>query len=539
MEQLEKKELKSFVDTLEFLYELVVDESDHDFPRDNPEVKRFIETYSLSEGSALSLAMLMHSYPNSLSRHAINTVIEAIGEDPFFVIARLKRERFIVYDSGMRIDCILAQAAYEAFCEEKPFGSNVIDDCVKELTSCSVSKIFNEKWLVAFYNAMEKSGNEHLRKATSALKIDRKPKDIQLAFWVIAHYFAKYFTTPLKSGEVEELLSGVTYGEEELISGLKELVKDGIVVTLPKEEEESEGDKYLLAHKVAGMLFHGHDELIKYDELAKFGTIIKASAISKKKLFFSSESKDAFENLRKVLSHKGFIRACRILKSQNRNQAIHCLFWGGPGTGKTESVKQIARESGRDIVLFDVSKVTSSAWGATEKCYRGIFRAYSYVSEISTRVPILLMNEADAVLSRRITSIDRAIDKAENAVSNILLQEFEDMSGILLATTNLITNLDDAFDRRFLFKIHLENPDAEARASIWRSVIPSLSEEEAIILAEKFEMSGAQINNVATKRQLAELYYDGDRGVEYIEKLCQNELASDKGNNTCRKKIGF
>ena len=87
MEQLEKKELKSFVDTLEFLYELVVDESDHDFPRDNPEVKRFIETYSLSEGSALSLAMLMHSYPNSLSRHAINTVIEAIGEDPFFVIA--------------------------------------------------------------------------------------------------------------------------------------------------------------------------------------------------------------------------------------------------------------------------------------------------------------------------------------------------------------------------------------------------------------------------------------------------------------------
>ena len=90
----------------------------------------------------------------------------------------------------------------------------------------------------------------------------------------------------------------------------------------------------------------------------------------------------------------------------------------------------------------------------------------------------------------------------------------------------------------------LPKEDIDERVSFFEEAIDDrmadgLSEEEAIILAEKFEMSGAQINNVATKRQLAELYYDGDRGVEYIEKLCQNELASDKGNNTCRKKIGF
>ena len=217
--------------------------------------------------------------------------------------------------------------------------------------------------------------------------------------------------------------------------------------------------------------------------------------------------------------------------------AIQSLLWGAPGTGKTEIVKQIARESGRDIILFDVSKVTASAWGAAEKFYRAVFRAYNYMAEISQEVPILLLNEADTILSRRLSNLDRAIDKSENAISNILLQEFEDMSGILLATTNLVGNIDEAFDRRFLFKTPFQKPDAEARYHIWLSVIPDLSEDEAVKLAADYEMSGAQISNVATKRNLAELYYDGDRGLSYIEDLCRKEISIEK--NAKRPRIGF
>ncbi len=113
------------------------------------------------------------------------------------------------------------------------------------------------------------------------------------------------------------------------------------------------------------------------------------------------------------------------------------------------------------------------------------------------------------------------------------------MSGILLATTNLIDNLDEAFDRRFLFKTRMPKPDARARFHIWHSAIPTLTEDEARILAGQFEMSGAQIANVVAKRGLAELYYDGDRGLPFIAKLCSDELTTESRNGSHRPKIGF
>lgn len=157
---------------------------------------------------------------------------------------------------------------------------------------------------------------------------------------------------------------------------------------------------------------------------------------------------------------------------------------------------------------------------------------------ISRIEPILLLNECDQCLSRRLTNIERAIDKSENIVSNILLQAFEDMSGILLATTNLASNIDEAFDRRFLFKTNLVKPDCAARQSIWKNNIPELSDDEALELASKYEMTGAQINNVATKRDLAELYYEGDRGLDYITRLCREELHEPTKGKRARP-VGF
>ena len=158
---------------------------------------------------------------------------------------------------------------------------------------------------------------------------------------------------------------------------------------------------------------------------------------------------------------------------------------------------------------------------------------------ISDNVPILLLNEADDILSKRLVHVERAIDKSENTVANILLEEIENLNGILLATTNLIDNIDSAFERRFLFKTRLIKPDASARAKIWKSSIPELSDEEARKLADTFEMSGAQIDNVVVKRDLAELYFDGDRGYDYIVKLCEKELSTENGSKSFRPRIGF
>ena len=181
----------------------------------------------------------------------------------------------------------------------------------------------------------------------------------------------------------------------------------------------------------------------------------------------------------------------------------------------------------------------SSNWGASEKLHREVFRAYRYLAAVCSKVPIMLLNEADSVLSKRLTSIERAIDKSENIISNIILEELECIEGIVIATTNLIDNLDSAFERRFLFKTLLSDPDEPARVRIWKSYLPELSDAEASALASEYVMTGAQISNVVTKRDLAELYYDGDRGYEYISDLCRKELIMGKFSTTRYKRIGF
>ena len=532
---------QSILQTFSDIYNLVADEMVHDFPSEDLGTLRIKGMYSLSDSEIVMVSYLLHSYPESVFRGELMSSIEKMGDSPRFVLKGLIEKHIaqISPESSFFSSARLTDIAYSALKNEEPIRNIVIEDCLETLKNCSLADIFSRQWLDEFNRAFSLPGNRQFREAVKLLELTSMTRDMQLAFWVITRHFTHCFLSPLAFRSGEDLLDDINYSQEELKLNLSLLVKEGLVQTLPVEplEDTKDTDRFVLAPKAVGLLFHGHEELIRYDEITRYANVVKTKDIVEKELFFSPETLEDIEHLRRMISKDGFERACRILKRQKRNPAIQSLLWGPPGTGKTEIVKQIARESGRDIILFDVSKVTASAWGAAEKFYRAVFRAYNYMAEISQEVPILLLNEADTILSRRLSNLDRAIDKSENAISNILLQEFEDMSGILLATTNLVGNMDEAFDRRFLFKTPFQKPDAEARYHIWLSVIPDLSEDEAVKLAADYEMSGAQISNVATKRNLAELYYDGDRGLSYIEDLCRKEISIEK--NAKRPRIGF
>ena len=96
-------------------------------------------------------------------------------------------------------------------------------------------------------------------------------------------------------------------------------------------------------------------------------------------------------------------------------------------------------------------------------------------------------------LGKRMEGVERAVDGMENSIQNIILQEIENMEGILIATTNIAGNLDKAFERRFLYKIEFEIPDIHAKSAIWKSIIPELKDDEADILAVSYDFSGGQI----------------------------------------------
>lgn len=532
---------KTILQTFNEVYLLIVDIEDHDFPSYSPDVLRIKDKYILDDAEIAVIAYILHAHPNAVGRNELGVFLKDLDDSPISIIRSLINKKIVKanLDSSFFASYNLTETAYRAFQNEEPISYIVIEDCLETLKNCSLGDMFSRQWMDAFHQAFSQPMNEQFREAAKQLGLESFSNDMQIAFWVIVRHFVHDFLSPLAFRNGEDYLEDIGYSQETLKLNLSNLVKEGIVNTLPVEplEDTKDTDRFVLAPKVVGLLFHGHEELIRYDEISRYANVIKAKDIVEKQLFFSNDTLEDIDHLRKMISREGFERARLILKQQKRNPAIQSLLWGGPGTGKTESVKQMARESGRDIILFDVSKVTASAWGAAEKFYHAVFRAYNYMAEISLEVPILLLNEADTILSKRLSSLDKAIDKSENTISNILLQEFEDMSGILLATTNLLDNMDEAFDRRFLFKTQFHKPDAEARYHIWLSVIPELSETDARTLADVFEMSGAQISNVATKRNLAELYYDGDRGLAYIEKLCQKEISIEKGSR--RPRIGF
>jgi DNA polymerase III delta prime subunit len=214
-------------------------------------------------------------------------------------------------------------------------------------------------------------------------------------------------------------------------------------------------------------------------------------------LFLNNKNQKEINLLSGILSKKKFGEMREKLHQNNFQNGVICLFYGPSGTGKTASVFNIASKSKRDILQVDISTIKDCWVGKSEKNMKKVFEEYKHVKEELQNEPILLFNEADALISRRM-NINTSVDQMNNTLQNILLEELENFDGILIATSNLVENLDDAFSRRFLYKIEFEPPDKAARLNIWKDKLQGPSEKMYEILAE-FEITGAQIENIAKK----------------------------------------
>ena len=223
------------------------------------------------------------------------------------------------------------------------------------------------------------------------------------------------------------------------------------------------------------------------------------------------------------------------LEEKGLAKGIAVLLYGAPGTGKTESVLQWARESGRDVVHVDISAAKSMWYGESEKIVKDIFTRYKRLCRRSQVKPILLFNEADAIFSKRkAVGHGGSIDQTENTIQNIILEEMEKLEGILIATTNLADNLDRAFERRFLFKIRFEKPSVEVKRSIWLDKLPGLSPDDAARLASEYDFSGGEIDNVVRKATMIEVLDGTPPSIETIVGLCGEEKIGKE-----RTRIGF
>ena len=294
-------------------------------------------------------------------------------------------------------------------------------------------------------------------------------------------------------------------------------------------------DYFRIKDEIKDEIFKDLGGIKKQERTVSASRKVEPESIIKKELFYNPSESRQIDQLQELLSEDRLNGIRSAMKKKGMRSGFTCLFYGAPGTGKTETVYQVARKSGRAIFMVDVSKIKSCWVGESEKNIKQVFDRYRACVAAGDTLPILLFNEADAIFGIRREGAEGAVDKMENAIQNIILQEMEDLDGILIATTNLTTNLDKAFERRFLYKVRFDKPSIEARGRIWKSMLPELSEAEALQLAKNFDFSGGQIENIIRKKTIKSLITGAEPSFDDIREYCIEESM----DATPHRKIGF
>ncbi|MDR2601277.1 MAG: ATP-binding protein [Spirochaetaceae bacterium] len=259
--------------------------------------------------------------------------------------------------------------------------------------------------------------------------------------------------------------------------------------------------------------------------------------IPEKKMIYNEKEQKSIAELTGLLFEENFRAVEKRLLENGRSAGFACLFYGPPGTGKTETVYQIAKRTGRAVMLVDIAETKSMWFGESERHIKRLFERYKmYVKKMENEgpYPILLFNEADGVISKRKDTASSSVAQTENAIQNIILQEMENLRGILIATTNLTQNLDKAFERRFLYKIEFNKPKEAVRKIMWQTLIPDIEDAEAQTLADRFDFSGGQMENISRRRTIQTILSGAPPGLDVLVSYCDDELLSKES-----KKIGF
>lgn len=175
-------------------------------------------------------------------------------------------------------------------------------------------------------------------------------------------------------------------------------------------------------------------------------------------------------------------------------------FVGPPGTGKTATAQHWARTTGRHLIVVDLAGLRSKWVGESEQKTRQLFSKLAATRKQLDREPIVLLDEADGFFHRR--HPDGSDHPVEANLIAILLQEIEKFDGILLATTNYASRMDEAFKRRFLDFHHFPALDATKRAQVIRLNFPELTLDEALLIAEIHPASPADIERAANRNRM-------------------------------------
>jgi len=374
------------------------------------------------------------------------------------------------------------------------------------------------------------------RRLTESGFLDECPATEQRFFFYLCHRLVSFGDSTVP---VDRLLNLTEYMEDDQrirrhISNADTFLQTRGIVTFGGTGSFQDVDSLALS-EAAVKEYLGEVSLMRKGD-GEDRNLVKASSIVAKELFYNPVEGEQMERLAGLLDDANFKGVQERLGEMGMRRGFAVLFSGGAGCGKTAGVYELARRTGRDIFAVDMSQLKSKWVGDSEKIVKGVFDTYAQMCRTRDKAPILLFNEADAIFSKRIENPEGSVDQMMNAIQNICLDAIENLDGILIATTNLAENFcDEAFARRFIFKVNFTTPEADVRAKIWRSMIPSLSEEDAAVLAGRFTFSGGNIENIARKAAVGYVLSGQKATLEDLVKYAGEETLSSKKTS----RIGF
>ena len=259
------------------------------------------------------------------------------------------------------------------------------------------------------------------------------------------------------------------------------------------------------AHAQWAALIHGKQETTKrVVPVSQALQLFEHKNIYPKKLIYNPETEEQVRFLRKILVPSTLRKYELNAKKKGEPSGVIVQLSGGPGTGKTELARQLAIETKRDLLFFNVAEQRNMYFGETEKAIKLVFDDYRRMRKQVKDAPILFFNEGDAVFSSRVQRSSN-ISQTENGVQTILLQELEVFNGIMIITTNRPESFDPAFQRRILLNIPINEPVQTVRYALLREFFQELPEQEAQKMSEQFSFTAAQLGVFIKQWELKKL----------------------------------
>lgn len=260
---------------------------------------------------------------------------------------------------------------------------------------------------------------------------------------------------------------------------------------------------------------------IAKDKPASF-VIIDPESIPEVPLHYTQRFSDELGHLRSIMQPDELEAYFERLRMRKLPASLTAMVYGAPGLGKTEMARQLARESGRELLIVNLSSIREKWFGESEKNAETLFDELEAYCQKASKLPIVLFNEADALFAQR-SATGGETHATSVAIIGIFLNRIERFEGILMGTSNHTGIIDAAFVRRWSIKLRVPAPCAQTRRPILKDRLGDyLNDIEIERIAEAHAFTPAQADNVVRKFLLRKT---GPDNLKVIDELFKAEVA--------------